>query len=65
MRLIDADVMLEELKDCHYCVCAACASPYSSVDCYGDFGFFDHTVLDSSEAEHCPFFYFDDTFPKT
>lgn len=56
---------MDELKDCHYCVCAMCDSPDSFVDCYRDFGFFDHTVSDTSEAEHCPFFYFDDTFPKT
>ena len=57
---------MAELKDCHYCVCAMCDSPDSFfVDCYGDFVFFDHTVSDSSEAEHCSFYSFDDTFPKT
>lgn len=52
-------------KDCHFCENASCLDENSAVDCYADFGYFDHHVEDSREAENCSLFEYCDIFPKT
>ena len=54
------------IVDCHYCEEALCSSPDDDwCDCYGDFGWFDHKVIDSKkEAENCSLFKYCDIFPK-
>ena len=51
-------------RDCHYCENACCADENYRVDCYADGGFFDHTVINTEEAEMCPLFQYCDVFPK-
>lgn len=57
--------MDENKRDCHYCEFASCADDKSDVDCYvEDNAYFDHHVVDSSEAEQCSWFEYCDSFPK-
>lgn len=57
---------MDDIKDCHYCYYASCDTATSDCECCrASFGFaFNHVVTDSSEAEECSDFEFDDTFPK-
>lgn len=58
--------MKEIKQDCHYCEFAMCKDDKSDVDCYAeDDSYFDHHVIDSSEAERCSQFAYCDVFPKT
>ena len=54
----------EIIYDCHYCRYATCKNETSWVNCNSDFGFFDHTVEDASEAKECWWFEYCDSFPK-
>lgn len=55
-----------EIRDCHYCEYAFCGNAEDEyVDCYvDDYGYFDHHVTDSKEAEECDWFVYNNNFPK-
>lgn len=57
--------MSEIKQDCHYCEYALCEDDKSDADCYvEDYSYFDHHVVDSSEAKECEWFEYCDRFPK-
>ena len=52
-----------KIKDCRYCDNAGAVSPEDvSVMCYLDIG--EYIPDPSEEAKTCPFFLYNDTFPK-
>ena len=54
--------MSEEIRDCHYCIFAECFDENDKdVQCWCDIP---ERIYNFKSAETCPYFEFDDSFPK-